>query len=298
MFRKIIAVLVSLVLFIFTGSNGAPKHTVLNEDECILSAAVISDVHIEGNNFPRYKTFARILKDAKNTERKNDVAVFLGDNTMNGQGIESLLFYGTLAITDIADEYVTVVGNHDVGNGEGSYDRLFDRFSKFNKTTLGMKLEKPYYYKVINGCYFITIGPEDLCVYEMPVSDEQMDFLDETLALAQKDGAPAFVCAHHPYWEVESDRIFDILTKYENVFYISGHTHWFVEEGWTFTTEDGINEINLPRCTELGENDREVFDGTGYAVQLEVYKDEVVGRVRNFYTGEWEESLEYHFPLV
>lgn len=308
--RKLTALFITLLMFIGVTSNGAPAHTVLDEENCRLNICVISDVHIEGNNLPRYNVFGTILKDAKNTPFGNDAAVFLGDNTMNGQDIESLLFYGAVKKADIADNYITVCGNHDVGNGEGDYNRLRDRFLSYNNGVLGLDIEKPYYYKVVNGYYFIALAPEALCVSDFPVSEKQYRFLDETLALATAEGKPVFVCSHHPwdYAELydpatgESDwldnTMYEILSKYDNVFCISGHTHFPCAKGWTFSEYGGINEVNLPRCTELTGGDREIFNGTGYTVQLEVYDDEVVGRVRNSYTGEWDDSLEYHFDLV
>lgn len=309
-FRKITALFITLFMFLGVRTNGAPAHTVLKENECRLCVSVISDSHIEGNNLSRYNVFGTILKDAKNNSFGNDAAVFLGDNTMNGQDIESLLFYGAVKKANIADTIITVCGNHDIGNGAGDYETLKNRFLSYNNGVLGKKIEKPYYYEVVNGYYFITLAPEDLCVSEFLISEEQLSFLDETLAMATADGKPAFVCAHHPWYYAENfdpatgesdgscDALYDILVKYENVFYLSGHTHWPCMKDWTFNEDDIIKEVNLPRCTELaGENDNEVYEGTGYTVQLEVYDDEVVGRVRNSYTGEWDDSLEYHFAL-
>lgn len=310
-FRKIVAILITFFMLIGVSSNGAPSHTVLNEDECRLCIAVLSDTHIEGNNLPRYNVLGTILKDAANNSFGNDAAVFLGDNTMNGQDIESLLFYGAVKKADITDNYIITCGNHDVGNGEGDYNKLRDRFLSYNNGVLGLDIEKPYYYKVINGYYFIVLAPEALCVSEFPISEEQYRFLDETLALATAEGKPVFVCSHHPWDYAElydpatgesewyDDTMYEILSKYDNVFCLSGHTHMPCYAGWTFNEYDGINEVNLPRCTELaGSSDHEIFSGTGYTVQLEVYDDEVVGRVRNSYTGVWEDEYEYHFELV
>lgn len=301
-FKMVIAFVMTLVLTVFASPNKTAEHTVLDEENCRLCVSVISDSHIEGNNFARYKVFRSILKDAKNISTGNDAVVYLGDNTMNGQEIESLLFYGAAAYEHVAARTIPVCGNHDVGNGEGDYNKLRDRFLGFCNAGFGLDSDKPYYYKIVNGYYFIVLGPEDLCVYECPVSDEQYKFLDDTLALATADGKPAFVCAHHPWNDIGDDwgeRIESILTKYDNVFYISGHTHFWCCEGWTFNSDSGINEINLPRCTDLaGENDNEIYDGTGYTVQIEVYDTEVVGRVRNSYKGEWDDSLEYHFELT
>lgn len=299
--RKFISILMTLVMAIGIGAYKAPEHTVLDEDECRLCVTVLSDVHIEGNNLPRYNSFGRILKGVNKNAFGNDAVVFLGDNTMNGQNIESLLFYGAVRRARL-DNVITVCGNHDVGNGNGDYNELLDRFLGYNNTMLKADIDKPYYYKVVDGYYFIVLAPEDLCVSEFPFSEEQLEFLDETLSEATAEGKPAFVCAHHPWYYVDDD-IYDemeeTLTKYENVFFLAGHTHFPCCEGWTFSQDDGINGVNLPRCTELaGENDREIYEGTGWGVQLEIYDSEVVGRVRNYYTGEWDDSLEYHFELV
>lgn len=307
--RKIAALVITMFMLIGVSSNGAPAHTVLNEEECRLCVSVISDVHIEGNNLPRYNVFGRILKDAKNNSFGNDAAVFLGDNTMNGQNIESLLFYGAVNNAKISDNTLIVCGNHDVGNGDGDYEQLKDRFLSYNNGVLGLGIDKPYYYKVVNGYYFIVLAPECLTVSEMPLSGEQLKFLDDTLTLAAAEGKPAFVCAHHPWdyfclydpetgeADYDDQSLYNILKKYDDVFFLSGHTHMPCFEGWTFNEYEGIKEVNLPRCTELAGGDREIFGGTGYTVQLEVYDNEVVGRVRNSYTGEWDDELEYHFEI-
>lgn len=300
-FKKIFALIITAVMFIGVGSNGAPAHTVLNEETCRLCISTISDVHVEGNNIPRYNVYGRILKDTKNNSFGSDVTLFLGDNTMNGQEIESLLFYGALAKTNLPGELVVVPGNHDVGNGEGDFDKLKSRFLTFNNYVIGNKIENSYYYKVVDGYYFIVLSPDDLCVYDLPISIEQQQWFEDTLALASQSGKPIFVCAHHPIYDVElasGDDIYDILQQYRNLFWVSGHTHFGPANGWTFDIYNGVNEVNLPRCTELGgESDKEIGDWTGYAAQLEVYDGEVIGRVRNYYTGEWEPSMDYHFPL-
>lgn len=297
-FRKILCVIITTVLFLFSGVTQTPGHTVLDEENCLLCVQVFSDCHIEGNNFARYKVLRSLFNDANKNTFGNDAVVFLGDNTMNGQNIESLLFYGMLAGSNVSANKIIVCGNHDVGNGNGDYKKLCERFLDYNNSVLGLGIEKPYYYKVVDGYYFITLAPEELCVSEFPISDEQYEFLDAALAKAASSGKPAFVCAHFPWYYPDDDgeRLAGILTKYENVFYLSGHTHMPCFEGWTFNCDDGINEINLPRCTELaGSGDDEIYKGTGWAVQLEVYENEVVGRVRNYYTGEWDSALEYHF---
>ena len=294
--------MITLIMFIGVKPNSAEPHTVLDEENCRLCITVLSDCHIEGNNLSRYNAFGTILKDAANNSFDNNVTLFLGDNTMNGQNIESLLFYGAVDRVRPSDRIITVIGNHDVGNGEGDYSKLLSRYQGYNSAFFGTTFndDNPWRCEVVDGYYFIILAPQDLCVYEMPITDAQYEFLDEMLELATAEGKPAFVLCHYPIDDVDEDwgeRAEEIVAKYDNVFWLGGHTHMPIIEGWTFSDAWGVNEVNLPRCTELaGSGDNEIYSGTGYGVQLEVYDNEVIGRARNYYTGEWE-GLEYTFTL-
>ena len=299
--RRLIALALVAVMSVFITGNKAPSHTVLDEENCNVCITVLSDCHVEGNNFKRFTGFGRILKDAKNNDFGNDVGIFLGDNTMNGQEIESLFFYGLVRQFDIADEYINVMGNHDIGNGEGDYNKLAKRFYDYSNEFMGIKTDKPYYYKVIGGVYFIVLGEEQLSVNENDMSDEQYEFLINTLELAKKFDAVSLICAHHPVYNITPTakyNLWNILPQYKNVFFLSGHTHMDVEEGWTFCEPYGIKMINLPRCTEnMGDGNEVTTDKDGIGMQIEVYDDEIVARARNYYTGQWVEGFEQHYAI-
>lgn len=299
--RRIIALVLVAVMSIFITPNGAKAHTVLDEKNCKSCITVLSDVHVEGNNLKRFTGFGRILKDVKNNSFGNDAVIFLGDNTMNGQEIESLFFYGLVKQFKSTDNYINVMGNHDIGNGEGDYDKLAKRFYDFSEDFMGIKTDKPYYYRVIGGIYYIVLGEEQLSINENEMSDEQYEFLINTLELAKKFNAISIVCAHHPVYNIKSTakyNLWNILPQYKNVFFLSGHTHMDIEEGWTFDNYGGINKINLPRCTEnMGDGNEVTTDKDGIGIQIEVYENEVVARARNYYTGEWVEGFEQHYAL-
>lgn len=298
--RRAMAMIMVAFLATFVTPNKAQPHTVLDEASCKMCITAFSDVHIEGNNFDTYKGFGRMLQDAKNTTFGNDVGIFLGDSTMNGQEIESLLFYGLVKSNSFADNYINVLGNHDIGNGEGDYDKLFKRFCGFTDEFFGVEINKPYYYRVINGVYFIVLGSEKLCVDYYESSAEQMKFLDDCLKKAKDDNAISFICCHHPDYFFADDTasaFWNITCKYKNVFFLSGHTHMKLTDWWTFQEPYmGLNYINMPKATQDVKSGTENPFGPG--VQIEIYEDEVVARFRNFYTGEWIEDFTRHFPLV
>ena len=76
------------------------------------------------------------------------------------------------------------MGNHDIGNGEGDYDTLQNRWYDYTEAYFGRKLTHPYYYEVIDGYYFIVLGMEDQLVYEMMMTEEQFTWLESVLVEA------------------------------------------------------------------------------------------------------------------
>ena len=306
---RFFAAVMAGVLLLFAGQTSGGGWTARKPDDCKLTFSVLSDVHVEGNNFERYKIFARALQDVKRNAA-NDAVVFLGDSTMNGQHIENLLFHG--AVTSVLGKDATVLpvmGNHDIGNGDGDYETLQNRWYTYTEAFFGRKLQHPYYYEVINGCYFIVLGMEAQLVYEMVITDEQYAWLEGVLAEAAESGKPCFVFSHYPTDDAidaqgnSTYRLVNMLADYSrqhDLFAFVGHTHMPMHLWWSFHNTDGYPETYLPRLTDLaGENDNEAYEDTGVGVQVEVYENEVVIRARDFYRGEWKtDTWEDDFPLM
>ena len=308
---RVLATLLSLVMLMTAGVGGGRDHDVKEPDACRLNFAVLSDSHIEGNNTTRYKVFARCLKDVRRNRSGLDAVVFLGDNTMNGNSTESMFFHGTASLLLKGQKVLPVLGNHDIGNGEGDYEKLQNRWYAYTEAFFGKKLTVPYYREVIDGYSFIVLGTEEHTSNSMTLTDGQLAWLRGTLEDAARSGKPVFVFSHHP--ERASYRadpayeysLTDILTAYaedHDLFYFSGHTHRTLTRS-SFNTDDNFPEISLPCLTTLtGEKDNVIKEDTGVGVEVEVYGDEVIVRGRNFYQGEWDadsagEPLEIAYPL-
>ena len=297
-FLRMIAAVVAGILLLFVGTAPGDNYEVRNPENCAVHFTVLSDVHIESNNFARYKVFGRALKDVKKNQSGNDAVVFLGDSTMNGQFFENILFHGAVRSVLKNENILPVVGNHDIGNGKGNYEKLEKRWYTFTEAFFGKKTEHPYYYEVIDGCYFIVLGMEAQKVYEMMMSEEQFTWLEGVLEQAAQSGKPAFVFSHYPTNDVidesgePTDRLTNMLAEYNkdnDIFCFVGHTHMPMYLYWSFHTSDGFPETYLPRLTDLGgESDNEIVDNTGVGLEVEVYENEVVLRARDFYRGEWK----------
>ena len=313
-FLRVFSVLICLSMILICGISAAPKYDVRDPEACKLNFAVLSDSHIEGNNFNRYKVFERTLQNLKKNESGHDAVLFLGDNTMNGQVIENMLFHGTVNMLLKNETVLPVMGNHDIGNGQGDYAQLQQRWYDYTEAFFGKKLEHPYYYEVIDGCYFIILGTEAQTVHEMYMTDAQFAWLEDVLAKAAQSGKPAFVFSHFPadYAEneegAEDGRLTELLAAYNetnDLFYFCGHTHMPLYLFWSFHNSDGFPETYLPRLTELaGDGDNEIFENSGIGIEVEVYENEVTIRGRDFYNGAWRvddedtgEMCEVTYPL-
>ncbi len=269
-----------------TESYGAEK-----PDELITCFTVLSDIHIEGNNYQTFKEYSEILKEVNNS-KSNDTLVFLGDNTMNGQDIESIFFFGALALSKPAENLIIAPGNHDYANGTGGYEKMYERFNNYANFA-GCKIEKNNYCKIIDGYYFIVLSTESDSVNGIDISDAQLEWLKGILDEATKEDKPVFVFSHHPVNYIEdgpSDRLSNVIDDYENVLFFCGHTHFALSEH-SVAEVNGVQQINLPKATEHAIEGYE----TGIGAVVEVYENEVLLRFRDFDDGEWVEEYEYRF---
>ena len=267
------------------------KYTAENADELIMSFSVVSDIHVETTNPETYKNLYKLLYGIKAYEN-NDAVVYLGDNVMNGQFLENVLFYSAIKKIMTDENNFVVLGNHDVGNGEGDYDKLCKSFLKNNSKYLGNNIENPYYYKIVNGCYMIFLASEDVSVNECLMTEEQYLWLKNLLDKATADNAKIFVFNHHPIYSlsgIEWYSLIELLGNYDNLIYFNGHTHIILDEH-SFRNIHGVDTVYLPRG--LG-NSYKAGDG----IIVEVYEDEVLVRARNFIDGEWIYNLKYSYPM-
>lgn len=289
--KDLIATVLTLLMMLSPafGGTGVP-YTAEKPDELITGFAVVSDIHVETNNPKSYGNLYNVLEGVKAGESL-DAVVYTGDNVMNGQLLENVFFYSALRGVMPAEKNYVVAGNHDFGNGEGDYSKFCKNFILNNNLYLGNNISKPYYYKVLNGCYMIVLSSEDLSVNDYVISDEQIEWLKGVLDEAKEAGAPIFVFNHHPIYLVR-DRdyreIAMILQQYDNLLYVHGHYHNDLNAD-SFYDWHNVDCINLPRITET--TDYEAGDG----IVVEVYEDEVVVRGRDFIKGEWIDGLRYTY---
>lgn len=305
---KIIAAV--LAVFIFSSSGEIASYEPLDSDNLKLNFTVISDGHIEGNNSQRHKNYGEAFCDMAAAEEISKALVMVGDNTMNGQGIEEAMLYGLMNKYNKIENVLMAVGNHEVCRDDTDFEKLEKRFIKYNNAFLEHKIDKLYHSQVIDGYHFIILATDRNSGVEQYISDEQFEWLDNELKKAAESGNPVFVFNHWPmndtFSEVwpeghvgeQSERLYQVLTKYDSrIFLFTGHLHMGIFENDYGIAEDGkITYINVPSFgSENDDGDADVQD-TGMGLQVEVYDTQLVVRIRNFVTHQWTD-YEYHFDI-
>lgn len=303
-----------LAFFIFSSSGEIAAYSPLDQDNMKLSFSVISDGHLEGNNKERFNLHGEAFCDMSAAEVKSDALVMLGDNTMNGQAMETSMLYGLMNKYNEIDNVLMAVGNHDICPGKhnsGDYDALKDRFIKYNNAFLNHKIDNLYHSAVIDGYHFIILSSDKDAGLQQYISDEQFEWLDNELKTAKESGNPVFLFSHWPLENVFSDvwpeghvgsqneELYNLLTKYDNrIFFFTGHLHMGVfENEYNINNENNnITYINVPSFGAPNDVGNADFQDTGMGLQVEVYEEELVVRIRNFASHEWT-KYEYKFPI-
>lgn len=299
-----------LAVFIFSSSGEIASYEPLDSDNLKLNFTVISDGHIEGNNSQRHKNYGEAFCDMASAEEISKALVMVGDNTMNGQGIEEAMLYGLMNKYNQIENVLMAVGNHEVCRDDTDFEKLEKRFIKYNNAFLEHKIDKLYHSQVIDGYHFIILATDRNSGVEQYISDEQFEWLDKELKTAAESGNPVFVFNHWPMNDIfsqvwpeghvgeQSERLHQVLTKYDSrIFLFTGHLHMGIFENDYGIKEDGkITYINVPSFgSENDDGDADVQD-TGMGLQVEVYDTQLVVRIRNFVTHQWTD-YEYHFDI-
>lgn len=291
--KDLLATFMIMITMIFPSmSNKAETFEATNPDELVTSFVVVSDIHVETNQPEAYRNLYKVFEGIK-MGKDIDAVVYTGDNVMNGQPLENILFYTAVKAMKPSENNFVLAGNHDLGNSAGDYEALLEDFIRYNKVYLGEDVGKGYYYRVLNGCYLISLVSEEPSTWGLVISEEQFTWLEGVLKEAKETDAPVFVFNHFPlnYSGGSGERLTELLNEYGADLFVHGHYHDHPIYAGNFYNYGGIDSVNLTRPTQIDN-----FDA-GEGIVVEVYENEFIVRVRNFITGEWKEELTYTYEF-
>ena len=262
-------------------------------DDVQLKAVLISDIHADAD-FTRDRSNAlrQIILSIGSHHNDADTLVMSGDLTNSGDLREYVNLNTFLRVYSHIGDFVPELGNHDSWHHSDDPDfakaeRYFKAFCAWN----GVKTEKVYYAKQVNGFRFIVTGVED-CDFKNPYhSDAQLDWLERELTDAIGHGQPVFVICHKPVENLgaAAERMEQILTAAAEdadapIVYISGHHHEIGKNTYASPCDDLIY-LNLPSVQYTGDG------GLGFLA--EVRKNELTLTGMDFLTNEPLDGYEY-----
>lgn len=323
--KTMLSVMMTVICFFTSpvfGQYAAPNRPV-DEENVKLTFASISDTHLTKSSI-RANILELGLKDMEDSAVPLDALILLGDNTDHGYREQYENLEKTFAKYNPAKEIYMAEGNHDTWtrDGDDAYESARVLFTEYNEKITGHSYDKAYYSTAINGYHFIFLASEADHTNAY-ISPTQLSWFEQEMEKAAADGLPIFVICHWPVNQThglpvtwgdkdmepddgglgdQSDAVYAVLKKYNDVFYVSGHIHdGFTNDkdsnlyGYNSIYSDGtLHYVNLPSFM-TGSIRGRVANGTGY--QFEVYSDKVIIRARSFSAGVWYTFYDYTIPL-
>lgn len=306
-FTKIVAVIVSMMVSAGTLATAPATDDVIkaaDADSVQLMVEVLGDTQLNAFN-KNYVYFDLAMQDYQNAETDMDGLIIVGDVTENSIAYEWDKIGEILAANEFDDTLLLATGNHDIRLR--SMDEVKSRFYGLQNTFTTVEPAGDLYYSYeLNGYTFLVMGSDSIEMEEADISEAQLAWLDASMSEATADGKPVFIILHQVLKDThglpltwgngknktagtvgkDSDAIYAILNKYENVFLLTGHMHTGFGQ-YTYEIlgdNDNIVSVNFPG---FGKNSQDGIEGFGQGATLEVYEDQVIFRARDLANGKY-----------
>ncbi|MGG6310015.1 metallophosphoesterase family protein [Paenibacillus macerans] len=276
------------------------------DEEALLVFQVITDTHVRADaEHTHNANLERALRDIATHGASSAGIMHVGDVTDHGFPAEYEEWQRILEQFDgsLPPLYMTM-GNHDVGLGNWE-----ERLGQFLR---GTGAEGIYHDHWIAGYHFIFLGTEEGLELFSSLSEEQLAWLDDKLGENAAGDRPVFVFLHQPllntvagsyeaqrwYGVVQDAELKAVLARHPQAILFTGHTHWELEAPHNYF--DGQGKLpamfNAASVAYLWTDADEHKDGSqGYYV--EVYRDHVLVRGRDFARGEWVEAAQFRVEI-
>lgn len=288
-----------------TSQKAKADVTVVEGDGPLYSFQVISDTHIQSDLSCAYDVnFANALKDINNVEPGSSRLIINGDVTnagirANWEAYNKIISNNTHPKIDCS------FGNHDTWQEHSWVDQ--DAYNTSKQNFLNYTGESNVYYDYwLNDNHFIFLGSEKSNGNYAYFSNTQLKWFEETLQKNAASNKPIFVFIHQPLYDtvsgskpgqewngIEQDSaVRAILAKYPQSILFTGHTHWEFGSKYIMYNQKICSMFNIPSCGYCW-TDSDTEDDISEGYYLDVYKDKVVVKGRNFTTNEWMQNAQY-----
>lgn len=281
---------------------GSPGHVTGGEalpraDNVLTSVNVISDIHMEGNNFYRKNVYVQGMRNMREYTPGLDALIMCGDNTMNGNAGEYFILNGLTSLLLPDADVLPVCGNHDLGGSDDDLTKMRDRFiDQYNALQKEAPIDRLWYSVEMDGCMFISLSEDiDEAGDALVFTDEELRWFNARLDAAGEAGVPTLVGCHYPLYYMD-DAVRDAITAHRNVYYFCGHMHRPGVAVHQIDGRDDLWNIDLPVFTECKEENGETTWYTGYGVNVQITAVEITLNTYSFYAAELIESIT--LPII
>lgn len=323
LFQEIAALFLS-ILMMFGGVTTPATGDILRNfsDDVNIDFILTGDTQVCDYMPEREANLISFAEDMSNSDIELDAFLIVGDIAENGMQEE--FDRVTSHIKDFnTKNFIMCTGNHDIRLRD--FEQSKERFLGFmNGLNAEENAKDDVYFKYdVNGYTFLVMGSEESRFEDAYISNAQLQWLNIELKNATAEGKPVFVICHYPLAEghglpgtwgsansgagdeslptyVKKDNydmtgsigdqtndVYDILTKYENVFFVTGHLHTgfgkFTYE--TLNEKNNVQGVNVP---SVGINNKDgVYNNPGTGLFVEVTDSQVIFYARDFANGKF-----------
>ncbi|NLK95308.1 MAG: metallophosphoesterase [Clostridiales bacterium] len=298
-------ILVFLVLFIialativiFKEFNSVQSSAKPDAD---LSFAVLSDIHgNEGN-------LQNAIDDLYSVNSYMDALVLNGDTVDQGldkqyDDIKDVLSKNS---DKLPDTIIKNIGNHEYYDYDAENITEADVECRVNKYLEFAGTNKTYHDSWIKGYHFISLGSDYTGTEKVNaalISDEQLNWLRDTIKENYEEGKPIFVFLHQPidmkFFNLnvkgvdKNEELKSILSNYPEVILFTSHTHLTPdksadEEKQIVTVNTG--SVNSNYVTDINSEKGFVQDSSySNGIYVEVKDNIVIIKARDFKSNTW-----------
>ena len=287
----------------------ASKQLLTNSGKQLYKFSSYSDAHIDPDGY--YKNYSEKWRQALEFAHKKDTdfIVSSGDMVNFGRQDEWNTYLSILAQSSYDNPVWESNGNHDLRSNESEGTRNFVVNTGTDSTIANYDANKPYYSvtEKSTGDLFIFMALETYMAHQNDAfSTEQLNWVTNLLAQNYGTGKNIYIVEHspingfgagdrmsNPYYYAHLNqsntatvKFKELLQKYPNVIWMSGHTHLDFELGYNYSNENdtachmihnsAVIGSTRPNSTNdgLDYNNGNGYNSQGYVV--EVYENDVV----------------------
>lgn len=323
LFQEIAALLLS-ILTLFGGVVTPSTNQILKNiaPDTVLDFVLTGDTQVCDYLPEREANLISFSEDMMNSDIDLDAFLIVGDIAENGMQQEYDRITSHIADYNV-DNFIMCTGNHDIRLRD--FEQSKERFLNFMNSLNDEENAKDnvYFKYEVNGYTFLSIASDEMRFEEAHFSDAQLQWLNIELKEATKTGKPVFVLCHQslaeshglpntwgsanstpedttlPTYERKNDydftgsigeqsnEIYDIISKYKNVFFLTGHLHTGFGK-YTYQTiseENNVQGVNVP---SVGIDNKDgVYNNPGTGLFVEVTEKQVIFYARDFRNGKF-----------